>query len=361
MMRYDMSYLYHGNFSTNLTDSILSFSETCLDTIGESTKVRKKVYFIMVESLQNITRHEERIEQLDADRASYFVLQGINNGYFITSGNFIKNEAVKHIKSRIDMVNSLDPDSLKLYQQEVLESGTMSDKGGAGLGLIEMARKSGNKLKYEFSDADKTHSYFYSQIKVTSEKDSPDVDQKYDDNFINAKTTHEHLLQNKINIVYQGGFNNENVQGILTMINAAGDGNSSSFSISDKAYQAISELLKNIYLHADCFEIDADSKPGIFMLGSDKDSYQVVTGNLVKKLKSDALLAKMKDVLALDSKKIEEKYKQLMKSAAISKKQNVGAGFYLMSLISNNLIDYSLQPVSDEFDFFTFSVKVKAN
>src|ERR1051326_1826644 len=91
MTRYDMNYLYHGDFSPDLTSGILSFAESALDTIGESTKVRKKVYFIMVESLQNITRHQESAVTAH-DASSFFIIQGINNAYFVTSGNLISEK-----------------------------------------------------------------------------------------------------------------------------------------------------------------------------------------------------------------------------------------------------------------------------
>ena len=96
-----MNYLYHGDFSSNLTTGILSFAESALDNIGESTKVRKKVYFIMVESLQNITRHQDTNTVAEGDPASFFIIQGINNAYFITSGNYVSEANMKTLKSKL--------------------------------------------------------------------------------------------------------------------------------------------------------------------------------------------------------------------------------------------------------------------
>ena len=42
----------------------------------------------------------------------------------------------------------------------MLSVSEFSDKGGAGLGLIEMAKKTGNKLDYDFVSLDNDYSYF---------------------------------------------------------------------------------------------------------------------------------------------------------------------------------------------------------
>jgi len=60
----------------------------------------------------------------------------------------------------------MDKDELKLYYQEVLNNGNVSDKGTAGLGMIDIARKSGNKLEYQFLPVNDTSSFFCLNIKI---------------------------------------------------------------------------------------------------------------------------------------------------------------------------------------------------
>jgi len=38
-----------------------------------------------------------------------------------------------------------------LYKQQIKE-GKLSEKGGAGLGFIDIAKKSGNKIEYQFKE-----------------------------------------------------------------------------------------------------------------------------------------------------------------------------------------------------------------
>jgi len=60
----------------------------------------------------------------------------------------------------------LDKDGLKSYYKEVLNNGMMSDKGGGGLGMIDIARKSNRKLNYDFQKVDDNHFFYSLNIKI---------------------------------------------------------------------------------------------------------------------------------------------------------------------------------------------------
>ena len=99
----------------------------------------------MVEGLQNITRHQEVKAEVDENSGIFFIQQR-DGKYYITTGNVIENDKVEELRGKLEVVNSLDKVELKKYYKDVLTKGKLSVKGGAGLGLIEMSRKSGNKL-----------------------------------------------------------------------------------------------------------------------------------------------------------------------------------------------------------------------
>ncbi|MEW6468362.1 MAG: SiaB family protein kinase [Bacteroidota bacterium] len=353
MSRYDMNYLYHGDFSPSLTDSILSFAESSLTSIGESVKMRKKVYFIMVESLQNITRHQEAGHKPEG--SSFFIIQGVQNGYFITSGNHVASHLVPNLRSRLDMVNSLDPANLKAYSQELLEAGALSQKGGAGLGLIEMARRSGNKLHYDFVEQAKDISFFYYQIKVFAPESNGHAN--YSDSFEFAQELHRLLIARNINIVYQGGFSNENVSGVLQMIEGSFAEKNSDF-LSKQVFSVIVELLHNIYEHADSFEIDAEAKPGMFLIGMEGNDYVITTGNLVLTSKTEALHHRIEKLNNLGEADLKRMMSEVREKKEIAGK--VGSEFGLEDIRTkcSGKIVYSMQPVNERYSFFTMQVRI---
>ena len=84
----------------------------------------------------------------------------------IQTGNYIDTESADELKGRLDLINNMDKDELKRYYQETLNNGSMSDKGTAGLGMIDIARKSGNKLEYQFLPISDNSRFFCLNIKI---------------------------------------------------------------------------------------------------------------------------------------------------------------------------------------------------
>ena len=71
----------------------------------------------------------------------------------------------------VENINQLDRTNLnKLYKQKIKE-GRLSEKGGAGLGFIDIARKTGQKLVYSFIKIDEEKSFFVLTSTISRLKD----------------------------------------------------------------------------------------------------------------------------------------------------------------------------------------------
>jgi hypothetical protein len=160
---------FKGLVTSDLLTSVLSIMESKMEHLDESPKVRKKVFNVLVECLQNLYHHSEKdkmqFDELESDTA-IFTISKINEQYVIQTGNYIKNSQVTVLKDKLDLINSMNPDELKAFYQQALNNGERSEKGTAGLGMIDIARKSGNKLEYSFLDVDKNANFFSLTIKV---------------------------------------------------------------------------------------------------------------------------------------------------------------------------------------------------
>ena len=69
-------------------------------------------------------------------------------------------DPIKFLKDKIDKINSLSDDELKDMYKFILNHQRLSDKGGGGLGLVDIARKTGNKMEYTFEKYDDTYYFF---------------------------------------------------------------------------------------------------------------------------------------------------------------------------------------------------------
>lgn len=159
---------FKGSVTSELLTSVLQIMESKMDRLNEPSKVKKKVYNILVEALQNLYHHLDK-QPDDAGKGFntvIFMVGKDGDTYSIFTGNYINNENANKLKAKLDKINSLDAEELKTYYKEVLNNGMMSDKGGGGLGMIDIARKSGKKLDYDFQKVDDDHSFYSLNIKV---------------------------------------------------------------------------------------------------------------------------------------------------------------------------------------------------
>jgi hypothetical protein len=159
---------FKGDITSELLTSILQIMENKMDNMQEEPKMKKKVYNVLVECLQNLYHHMDDVADAagDVNRSAIFMIGKLNNAYTITTGNYILSENVNGLKGRLDEVNALSKEELKEYYKKVLNNGEMSLKGGGGLGMIDIARKTGEKLDYNFLEIDNKVSFFTLNIKV---------------------------------------------------------------------------------------------------------------------------------------------------------------------------------------------------
>ncbi|HIA35763.1 MAG TPA: hypothetical protein EYN89_03255, partial [Flavobacteriales bacterium] len=164
----NLSFIYNGRFSDAITEKLIELSEFNIKNTEEVRKLRKKVSFIMMESFQNIVRHGIKKTDFDAKTTypSTFLVRNRGKAFYITSVNIIDNKEVKNLKEKLDKINTLSKEELKSLFNKVLTSESFSDKGGAGLGLIEMVRRTGEPIDYEFKEVEKEKSYCYMRIKL---------------------------------------------------------------------------------------------------------------------------------------------------------------------------------------------------
>ncbi len=169
----DVIFSYKGNIDSDVINSVLDTVEDKMIYVNEQSRLRKKVYNVLVESLQNLYHHADRVpddfEGVRADRYGIVVVKKEINGYKITTGNFVKSDNVEKLEEKIKRINRSTQEEIKELYKFILNHQRISPKGGGGLGLVDIARKTGNKLKYTFREYNKKYSFFYLDIQVTEE------------------------------------------------------------------------------------------------------------------------------------------------------------------------------------------------
>ena len=161
---------FKGEFSAELLTSILHIMESKMIELSIPMQMKKRVFNVLVECFQNLYHHIETDfghNSLDSSMNSALVMvKYVDRKIIVLTGNYIPVESTDDLKRKLILVNELDEKELRdLYQQRLLNN-NVSQKGTAGLGIIDIARKSKNELGYEFIEVNDDYSFFCLSIVI---------------------------------------------------------------------------------------------------------------------------------------------------------------------------------------------------
>src|SRR4030066_129101 len=164
---------YKGNVDSDVINNVLDTVEYKLVEVNEQAKLRKRVYNVLVESLQNLYHHVDKVpedfEDQKSEKFGMLLVQKVNGGYKIITGNFVRADNVEKLEEKIKRINRSSHEEIKELYKFILNHQRISAKGGGGLGLVDIARKTGNKLEYSFKEYNAKYSFFYLNILVDEE------------------------------------------------------------------------------------------------------------------------------------------------------------------------------------------------
>ena len=166
MCENDLSIIYEGQFDQEITKAVLSMVERNFSNDDMDELTKKRIFNIMVEVLQNICKHQASA----GNDTAIFIVGKQNNDFTIISGNNLKTEKRGKLTSMLDNINTYDKDGLKVLYKEAKLNSVISEVGGAGLGFIDIARKSGNKLSYCIKKVNEEKSFFIFKSVISNQK-----------------------------------------------------------------------------------------------------------------------------------------------------------------------------------------------
>lgn len=352
----DLNYIYRGEFTQNLQQHILSLAEKNIDRDKISGKIKKRIFHIMVESIQNISRHGDAHEDTE-DTSSLFSIQKENKWYYITTGNIIENSKVDDLKGKLDKINGLDFDELDKFYREVLGNGQLSSKGGAGLGLIEMVRKSGNKLSYRIEKVNNDISFFYlhSNINGTTLEAAPDQPEDSVFAIPYMVKLHRFIMVNSIQLIYSAVFDQDS---LLSLISIMKTRMNETLNSRKKIISLMVEMLQNIIHHGNVTINGVSGCQGIFYISMVDDKYVLTTINYIKKTNVESLKQKLDYINSLDEEGRENFYNERLFDFKGNTNKEAGLGLIEMRNKSRNPLGYEFMEADSEYALFKISTSI---
>jgi hypothetical protein len=343
--------IYMGEFDDQLTATLMRINET---SIEEPKMLKKKLSFLIVECFQNIIRHADKPELVTRtnNKPRMFLVRNTGNEFYIASTNLINNEKKARLEGKLKVVNTLSKEELKSEYLNALATGEVSDKGGGGLGLIEMSRRADCKLEFDFEFVNYFFSIFYMQLHVMS----PNVVKDGSAGTITLRSTIElynSMLAENILMIRKGDFSQESILPVLELIENNLNLQHQLPGLKKKTVYLLVEMLQNISKHAS--EHNA-MREGIFIITFQNNKYTLNAGNYIDVDKVEPFKEKLKALVAMDAAGLAEAYKSniLNKDSATSK--GAGLGLIEMSKYSSEKLKFNFIPVNDTHSFFSLNV-----
>jgi Family of unknown function (DUF6272) len=154
-------------------------TETVLSGVGEAikqklviddadTKTLRSVFAVFVEQMQNMIRYSaEKVPIGDTEspfneimRYGILTIGREGDGYVIHAGNLVSHSDVERLRERLSKIRSMNKEELRAVRKERLRGDPEEGSKGAGLGLMEIARRASKPIEFDFSDVDDEHAFF---------------------------------------------------------------------------------------------------------------------------------------------------------------------------------------------------------
>ena len=160
---------FSGTISQNILSSIAETIEKELHTTGIPFSLIQNIFAVFTEQMQNIMSYSNESITLDNNtfESPGICVVGYDKSvehYYVCSANVMSPEGGPRLSEKLDKIIAMNKPELRQYYKELRRSGKEAHGRGAGLGFLEMAKKSALPIQYTITQLDSNRSFF--EIKV---------------------------------------------------------------------------------------------------------------------------------------------------------------------------------------------------
>ena len=353
-----LSFLFQGAYNDDMTEGILELTEYNIDNYEGLTKLKKKISFLIIECFQNIVRHGQ-VEEDYVIPEGVFITRNRGNINYIASINYLKTDLVVSLRNTLNGLKDLSKEELKQFYLKTLIELPLSGKGGAGLGLIELARKSTLPLSFKFKEIDDKLSIFYFLVRMEN-----DLDVNFDDQLdpldLNSFIEfYDIIKETNTMMVYKGDFAKASILPILKIFEDSIQNLDGNINIKKRVYIIMVELLENISEHAVEYHVDnQELKEGIFILGRKDNMYLISTGNKVKNEEVPKIKTYIESLKGLNYAELRRLYVKNLKKSKLIDSEYEGLGLIDIVSETGDNINFNFKKLNNEHTFFSIDVQI---
>lgn len=152
---------FNGPFTHSILEEIGLAIRNHLNQENLTKAAVSDVFSVYIELTQNARNYiQARNFQDEELKSTIVVVAKDGERYAVTAGNYMVRNDLPPLLDRIQTINQRTPEELKKMYKEQLRNGTPEKGNSAGLGLIDIARKSTEKLETNVREVSNEISFF---------------------------------------------------------------------------------------------------------------------------------------------------------------------------------------------------------
>ena len=357
MMKERLMFVYRGVVTNENSVPLLMLLEKEMENSEFGFVGRKRLFMFVLESLQNVSKHSNLNQHADM---SLVVYSKTDNGYTVTTGNVLPSANINDLKVKLDEINHLQPDEIRNVYRQMLSTSEFSNKGGAGLGLIEMAKKTGNKLDYDFVPLDEEFSYFILSKTVNSV--GVGMHFRGEEQPFRGKVVSqlERLMaENNVYLIWSGHISIEVEKEVISLTETKLSEEDIELNLRRRIFSVLVEIIENVAKYSPGKEPEEKFGMPVAMIRLEDDEYTLTTGNLILNERVEDLKGKLDTINKFDKVGLKELFRKSLSGQTISSNSTGNMGLIDMARKSGSKLVYQFEQLNELYSYYVLTVKVE--
>ena len=151
MIQEDTLFIYQGYFTFKLTEKLVGLIEYHLYIIP-SKLIRKRIFNIAVEMIQNIDHYNKTISRQELlENPGKFLIRRVKNKFEIIVSNYIRSTDTAKLKTLLDEIRGMNEEVLTQERYKRL-SNIENNVPSASIGILSIAQRTNQNMNYKFID-----------------------------------------------------------------------------------------------------------------------------------------------------------------------------------------------------------------
>lgn len=356
VMNERLLFVYRGIISERNSLPLITLIENVMKSDSYGLAGRKKLFMFVLESIQNIIKHGNR-DHADMSLVTY---SRAGDGYSVTTGNMIDTAYVNDLESRLIQINASPDKEIKSRYLEILNKSELSSKGGAGLGLLEMAIRTGKRLDYDFIPFDGRHTYFILNKTVDASGVGINEGGRLDAFKRSSLTAIEQMMaENNIYMIWAGHFSAEVGDEVLSLTETKLTGKDLELRIRKRIFSIQVEILENLSRYNPGRDLEDRYGLPIVVFGLDGRKFILSTGNLIVNSAVGQLKAKLDAVNRNNAADLREMFSESLSAQTMDSDSTGNMGLIDIARKSGSKLLYSFEKINEMFSYYFLTVKIK--